>query len=171
MVSDFVRDKDAVTATLLACEIAAQAKEKNSSIYNRLLDLYVKHGFYKEHLVSLVKKGMEGAEEINQIMANLRANPLQKIGGSKVIRIEDYSTGKAQNMKTGTFETMDVPASNVLIYHTEDGSKIAARPSGTEPKIKFYISVQLPMAKAEDFDLITENLDQKIKLIVKDMKI
>jgi len=171
MVSDFVRDKDAVTATLLACEIAAQAKEKNSSIYNRLLDLYVKHGFYKEHLVSLVKKGMEGAEEINQIMANLRANPLQKIGGSKVIRIEDYSTGKAQNMKTGTFETMAVPASNVLIYHTEDGSKIAARPSGTEPKIKFYISVQLPMAKAEDFDLITENLDQKIKLIVKDMKI
>lgn len=171
MVSDFVRDKDAVTATLLACEIAAQAKENKSSIYNRLLDLYVKHGFYKEHLVSLVKKGIEGAEEIKQIMADLRANPLQKIAGSNVIRIEDYSTGKAQNMKTGTFEMMHVPASNVLIYHTEDGSKIAARPSGTEPKIKFYISVQLPMAKAEDFDLITEKLDQKIKVIVKDMEI
>jgi len=171
MISDFVRDKDAVTATLLACEIAAQAKENKSSIYNRLIDLYVKHGFYKEHLVSLVKKGIEGAEEIKQIMANLRENPLQKIAGSNVLRIEDYSTGKAQNTQEGTFKIMDVPASNVLIYYTEDGSKIAARPSGTEPKIKFYISVQLPMKRAEDFDTISEKLDQKIQVIVKDLEI
>nr|MBA3986032.1 phospho-sugar mutase [Flavobacteriales bacterium] len=169
LVGDFVRDKDAVTATLLACEIAAQAKEQNSSVYERLLGLYKKHGLYKEHLVSLVRKGIEGAEEIKQRMIHLRANPLQKIGGSNVISIEDYSISRAENRLTGTFENLDIPASNVLIYITEDGTKIAARPSGTEPKIKFYISVNHPLQSIEDMSKVSSKLDEKIIRIVKSL--
>ncbi|GHC52945.1 phospho-sugar mutase [Ulvibacter litoralis] len=141
MVGGFVRDKDAVTATLLACEIAAQQKEADSSIYEYLQEIYAQTGFYKEHLISLVKKGKKGAEEISEIMKNLRENPYTEIAGSPVIRIEDYDANTAINVLKGVSEPLNIPKSNVLIYYTEDGSKIAARPSGTEPKIKFYISV------------------------------
>ncbi|PKA83921.1 phosphomannomutase [Ulvibacter sp. MAR_2010_11] len=141
MVGDFVRDKDAVTATLLACEIAAQKKASGSSLFRYLQEIYSRVGFHKEHLVSLVKKGKKGAEEISEIMKQLRSNPYDQIAGKKVLKIEDYQTGVAKNILGGTSEIMDIPKSNVLIYYTEDGSKIAARPSGTEPKIKFYISV------------------------------
>ena len=141
MVGDFVRDKDAVTATLLACEIAAQQKNTGSSLYAYLQNIYDQLGFYKEHLISVVKKGKKGAEEISEIMKNLRENPFSEIAGSKVIRIEDYSENKALNVMTETSEILNIPLSNVLIYYTEDGSKVAARPSGTEPKIKFYLSV------------------------------
>jgi phosphomannomutase len=142
MVGDFVRDKDAVTATLLACEIAAQQKEKGSSLYEYLQEIFKETGYFQEHLVSLVKKGKKGAEEISGIMKQLRENPFTEIAGSTVVRLEDYNTGIRKNLTTGTSEKMDIPQSNVLIYYTEDGSKIAARPSGTEPKIKFYMSVQ-----------------------------
>jgi phosphomannomutase len=140
MVGDFVRDKDAVTAALLACEIAANAKSKGSSFYNQLLEIYTKHNFYKEHLIAIVKKGMDGAEQIKQIMVDLRNNPFTEIDGSKVKFLCDYQSSIQKNLITGEETVMDTPKSNVLIYHTQDGTKIAARPSGTEPKIKFYFS-------------------------------
>ena len=167
MVGDFVRDKDAVTASLLACEMAAQLKEIGKTLFDYLIDLFTKHGVYKEHLVSLVKKGIEGAEEIKQMMVDLRARPLQEIAGLKVIVVDDYQTGISKNLITGKEETIDIPKSNVLIYTTEDGSKIAARPSGTEPKIKFYISVNLPLDKASEYEKVSEKLDKKIELILK----
>ena len=137
MVGDAVRDKDAVAATLLICEVAAQAKASGSSVYKELTNLYVDHGFYKEHLVSLTKKGMDGLQAINQMMIDLRENPLKEINGQRVIMVEDYQSSIAKNLLSGEELTMDIPKSNVLIYYTEDGSKICARPSGTEPKIKF----------------------------------
>lgn len=167
MVSDFVRDKDAVTATLLACEMAAQYKENGKTLFDYLIELFITHGFYKEHLVSLVKKGIEGAEEIKQMMINLRENPISEIAGSKVTVIEDYKTGISKNLITGKEEKIDIPASNALIYYTEDGSKIAARPSGTEPKIKFYISVNLPLDKASEYEIVSEKLDEKIGALLK----
>ena len=145
MVGDFVRDKDAVTSALLACEIAAAAKAGGSSFYDTLLELYTKHSFYKERLVSFTKKGMDGAEQIKQIMIDLRKNPLTHIDGSKVTFVNDYEASTEKNMITGEEKIMELPKSNVLIYHTEDGTKVAARPSGTEPKIKFYFSVQSPL--------------------------
>jgi phosphoglucomutase len=162
MVGDFVRDKDAVTATLLACEIAAQKKQAGSSVYGYLQQLYKEYGYYLEQLVSMVKKGKKGEEEIIEMMRSLRENPLSSIDGSKVIRIEDYQSGKATNLTDGTVTEMDMPRSNVLIYFTEDGSKIAARPSGTEPKIKFYISVN-EKAEEEHYDIA--KLQQKIERI------
>ncbi|MDC1325670.1 phospho-sugar mutase [Ulvibacter sp.] len=154
MVGDFVRDKDAVTATLLACEIAAIQKEKGSGIYAYLQNIYKEVGYYKEHLISVVKKGKRGAEEISEIMKNLRSNPYLDIAGSKVVRIEDYSKNEAYNVEEGISEKLNIPLSNVLIYSTEDGSKIAARPSGTEPKIKFYISVN-----AEKKEMLQKKID------------
>ncbi|WP_420574024.1 phospho-sugar mutase [Kordia sp.] len=171
MTGDFVRDKDAVTAALLACEIATQAKANGSSFYASLIDMYVAHGFYKEKLVSLVKKGMDGAAEIKQIMVDLRENPLTTIDGSKVVRIEDYQTSVSTDTEAGTTTTISVPKSNVLIYYTADGTKIAARPSGTEPKIKFYFSVNLPLANKADFAKVEQQLDAKIDRIVQEMKL
>ena len=154
MVGDFVRDKDAVTATLLACEIAAIQKEKGSSVYAYLQNIYNEIGYYKEHLISVVKKGKKGAEEISEIMKNLRSNPYLEIAGSKVVRIEDYSKDEVVNVDDGVSEKLNIPLSNVLIYITKDGSKIAARPSGTEPKIKFYISVN-----AEKQEILQKKID------------
>ncbi|WP_269223592.1 phospho-sugar mutase [Flavobacterium sp. IMCC34518] len=166
MVGDAVRDKDAVAATLLVCEIAAQAKAKGSSVYNTLLQYYVDFGFYKEHLVSITKKGMEGLAEINQMMVDLRENPLKEINGQRVVMLEDYKSSIAKNLFTGEEETMDIPKSDVLIYYTEDGSKICARPSGTEPKIKFYISVNTQLESVADFTRVEEVLNEKIKNII-----
>ena len=171
MVGDFVRDKDAVTATLLACEIAATAKAAGSSFFRELLKAYVKYGFFKEYLISLVKKGISGSEEIKQMMVNLRENPLKTIGGERVTMIEDYQSSKAQNQITGEVKEIDIPKSNVLIYYTEKGTKIAARPSGTEPKIKFYFSVNAPLAKVEDYKTVEAQLDAKIKGIVEELKL
>lgn len=171
MVGDFVRDKDAVTATLLACEIAATAKASGSSFYKELLKAYVTYGFYKEYLISLVKKGISGSEEISLMMKNLRENPLKEINGEKVTMVEDYQTSKARNILTGEVEDIDIPKSNVLIYYTENGTKIAARPSGTEPKIKFYFSVNTPLSSVEKFKETEKVLDEKIKAIVNDLKL
>jgi len=171
IVGDFVRDKDAVTATLLACEIAAQAKAIGSSFYKELIQLYIKHGLYKERLISVTKKGIEGAEKIKQMMINFRKNPLVEINGSKVVRLEDYQTSIAKNIISDEEETINIPKSNVLIYYTEDGSKIALRPSGTEPKIKFYISVNTTLDSVAEFIKTEAVLEEKINAIIKDMNL
>ena len=171
MVGDFVRDKDAVTSTLLLCELAAQAKANASSLYQELLKLYVKYGFYKEYLISLTKKGMDGAQEIKQMMIDLRENPLKEIDGERVVMIEDYQSSTAKNMFTGEEEALTLPKSNVLIYYLEDGTKICARPSGTEPKIKFYFSVNSTLDKVEDAREVEAVLDQKIRNIVQEMNL
>ncbi|WP_033961573.1 phospho-sugar mutase [Psychroserpens jangbogonensis] len=171
MVGDFVRDKDAVTSTLLACEIAAQAKDKGISVYKELIELYLEHGFYKERLVAITKKGIEGAQEIKQMMVDARENPLQEVNGSKVIRIEDYQLSIVKDFSTGKETTIDIPKSNVLIYYTEDGSKIALRPSGTEPKIKFYISVNTTLDNVSAFNVTEQKLEARIDAILRDMKL
>ena len=171
MVGEFVRDKDAVTSTLLACEIAAQAKAKGSSFYKELIQLYIDNGFYKERLISLTKKGIEGAQEIKQMMIDARKNPLSVINNSKVTRIEDYQLSIAKNFINNTEEAINIPKSNVLIYYTEDGSKIALRPSGTEPKIKFYISVNSELDNVSAFETTEQKLESKIDAIIKDMKL
>lgn len=171
MVGDFVRDKDAVTSTLLACEIAAQSKANDSSFYQELIALYAKYGLFKERLVSLTKKGIEGAQEIKQMMIDARENPLKEVNGSKVVRVEDYQLSIAKNLITGTEDSIDIPKSNVLIYHTEDGSQIALRPSGTEPKIKFYISANTPLDSVENFKTTEAKLESKIDVMLKDMNL
>ena len=171
MVGDFVRDKDAVTATLLACEIAADAKSKGSSMYQELLQIYVDHSLYKEHLISLVKKGMDGAEQIAQMMVDLRENPVTEIDGSKVNYVFDYEASTKTNLLTGTVETIEIPKSNVLIYETTDGTKVAARPSGTEPKIKFYFSVKSKLDAIENAKKAEAALDAKIQRIIVEMKL
>ena len=171
MVGDFVRDKDAVTATLLACEIAASAKANGSSMYQELLQIYVDNNFYKEHLISLVKKGMDGAQQIAQMMVDLRENPVAEIDGSKVTFVYDYDASTKTNLLTNKVENIDVPKSNVLIYHTEDGTKVAARPSGTEPKIKFYFSVKNELCCIEKAKEVEASLDAKIQRIIAEMKL
>ena len=171
MVGDFVRDKDAVTSALLACEIAAAAKSNGSSFYDSLLELYAKHSFYKERLVSFTKKGMDGAAQIKQIMIDLRKNPLTHIDGSKVTHVNDYDASTEKNMNTGEVKIMNLPKSNVLIYHTEDGTKVAARPSGTEPKIKFYFSVQSQLDSVENAIEKEQELEAKIDRIITEMAI
>ena len=171
MVGDAVRDKDAVAATLLICEVAAQAKANGSSVYKELHKLYVEHGFYKEHLVSLTKKGIDGLAAINQMMVDMRTNPLKEINGERVVMMEDYKSSTARNLFTNEVETMNIPKSDVLIYYTEDGSKIAARPSGTEPKIKFYVSVNTKIKSVNEINETEVFLDKKIKNILEDLKI
>ncbi len=171
MVGDSVRDKDAVASTLLVCEIAAIAKAKGSSVYNELLQLYVDHGFYKEHLISLTKKGIEGAIEIKQMMVDLRENPIKELNGQRVVMVEDYLSSTAKNLLTGEDEPLLVPKSDVLIYYTEDGSKIAARPSGTEPKIKFYVSVNTNVGSVDEIPDAEAYLDEKIRNILTDLNI
>lgn len=171
MVGDFVRDKDAVTSTLLACEIATIAKQNGNSFYEELLNIYVKHNFYKEHLISIVKKGMDGAQQIQQMLSDMRQNPLTEIDSETVEFLCDYQSGIKKNLITGEESTMDIPKSNVLIYHTEKGTRVAARPSGTEPKIKFYFSVNTPLDTIENARKIENKLDEKIQRIIKEMKL
>lgn len=171
MVGDFVRDKDAATSTLLACEIAAQMKSNGSSFYEKLLELYTQFGLYREELISLVKKGIDGEMKIKQMMIDLRENPLQEIDGEKVVLIEDYLASTAKNLQENSEHTLNIPKSNVLIYYTEQGTKIAARPSGTEPKIKFYISVNTELASVEGFEKSNRELGEKITRIKSDLKV
>ncbi|MHA6280759.1 phospho-sugar mutase [Salinimicrobium sp. CAU 1759] len=173
MVGDFVRDKDAVTSTLLACEIAAQMKTEGKSLYTKIVDLYVKYGFYKEDLVSLVKKGIDGAEQIKNMMIDLREHPLSEIAGEKVVLVEDYQSSKSFNYSSIETEisTLEVPKSNVLIYYTENGTKVAARPSGTEPKIKFYISVNASLDTVENYGKVNQELSDKIEAIKSELKL
>ena len=171
MVGDFVRDKDAITSALLACEIVAEAKANNSSFYEELLKLYVEHGFYKERLISITKKGIEGEHEIKQMMIDARETPFETLAGSKVVSIEDYQSSESNDLTAGHKSVIDIPKSNVLIYYTEDGSKIALRPSGTEPKIKFYISVNATLDNINNAEEVEQVLENKIDDILKDMKL
>lgn len=171
MVGDFVRDKDAVTATLLACEIAAKMKAEGKTIYEKLLELYTQYGLYREELISLVKKGIQGEKEIKQMLIDLRENPWEEIDGEKVVLVEDYKTSIAKNTQNYTEEKIDVPKSNVLIYYTENGTKIAARPSGTEPKIKFYISVNSDLDIVENYAAEDQKLSDKIARIKEELKL
>ncbi len=171
MVGDAVRDKDAVAACLLVCEIAAQAKAAGSSLYKELINLYLDFGFYKEHLISLTKKGKEGLIEINQMMVDLRDNPMETINGQRVVCIEDYQSTTARDLINNETFDLDIPKSNVLIYYLEDGTKICARPSGTEPKIKFYFSVNAILEEATDFEEANHFLDTKIQNIITEMKL
>jgi phosphomannomutase len=171
MVGDFVRDKDAVTATLLACEVAAYAKQHGSSFYKELLNIYKTHRFYKEHLISITKKGMDGAAEIQKMLSDMRNNPLTVIDGEKIESLTDYQASTSKNLITGKITNIDLPASNVLIYQTESGTRIAARPSGTEPKIKFYFSVNTSFDNDKNAADIEDQLDRKIERIIKEMKL
>lgn len=171
MVGQFVRDKDAITASLLAFEIAAFAKAKGSSFYEELINCYLQFGFYKERLISFTKKGAEGAAAIQNMMEELRKNSPTAINNSKVIGVEDYKIACAYNARTGAQETLTVPKSDVLIFYTEDGSKIAARPSGTEPKIKFYLSVNAPLARKADFEKTETLLEARLDAIANAMNL
>jgi len=169
MVGDFVRDKDAITSGLLAAEIASEAKSNGSSFFIELLKLYQQYGFYKEALVSLVKKGIEGQKVIKKMMKEFRENPPQSFNNSPVVRIEDYLISTAKNLTDNTIEELKVEKSNVLIFYTAEGSKIAIRPSGTEPKIKFYFSVRQSLNKLEDYKKVEMELDRKIKNLKNDL--
>jgi phosphomannomutase len=171
MVGDAVRDKDAVAAILLVSEIAAQAKASGSSLYQELLNLYIDFGCYKEHLISITKKGIEGANEIKQMMIDLRENPLKEINGQRVICIEDYQASVGKDFMNNEEFEIHIPKSNVLIYYLEDGSKICARPSGTEPKIKFYFSVNRVLDTIENAESVEKELDNKIAGIISAMKL
>jgi len=171
MVGDKVRDKDAVASTLLVCEIAAIAKAAGSSLYQELLNLYVDYGYYKEHLISITKKGKDGAEEIANMMTQLRNQPLKEIAGERVVFIEDYQSSVATNLFSNETEPLFLPKSNVLIYYLEDGSKICARPSGTEPKIKFYFSTNTMIESVDEIKDADDYLQHKIDQIINDMKL
>ena len=171
MVGNAVRDKDAVGAILLMCEIAAQAKEKRGSVYKELEQMYVDFGFYKEHLISITKKGIEGASLIKQMMVDMREKPVSEINGQRVIMVEDYQNSTARNLLTNETETLFIPKSDVLIYYLEDGSKICARPSGTEPKIKFYFSVNTAIETLDEIPAAEAFLDSKIANIISEMQL
>ncbi|NIJ46461.1 phosphoglucomutase [Wenyingzhuangia heitensis] len=171
MISDFVRDKDAVTSCLLACEMVAHAKANGTTLYQQLLDIYKEHGFYKESLISITKKGMDGAAQIQQMIADFRANPFQEIVGSKVKYVCDYESSIQKNLITGEETTINVPKSNVLIYHTEDGTKLCVRPSGTEPKIKFYFGVKGELNNINQAQEVEAQLDQKINNIIETLQL
>jgi phosphoglucomutase len=169
MVGDFVRDKDAVTATLLACELVAEAKSNGTSFFDVLLETYVKLGCFQERLVSLVKKGKSGAEEIESIMDRFRKDPPKDIDGSPIRFIEDYATAVRTLVKAQEKEMIPLPKANVLIFIAEDGTRVAARPSGTEPKIKFYVSVNTPLNSTRDYRTTKDQLDQKMDRILAEL--
>ena len=171
MIGDKVRDKDAISAVALLCEMAAYEKNKGRSLYDKLIDLNVQYGFYKEHLISITKKGMDGQQQIADMMAGFRDNPPKTLAGADVVQLLDYELKKGKNLKTGEEWEIKLPKSNVLQFVLVDGSKISARPSGTEPKIKFYFSVNTKLKSAGEFDKINAALDEKIKAIISDMNL
>jgi phosphoglucomutase len=171
MIGSEIRDKDAVSAVALLCEMAAYEKNKGRSLFDKLIDLYVEYGFYLEHLISITKKGMNGQAEIAAMMEGYRNQPPASINGSAVVQLLDYQLQKGRNLKTGEEWPIRLPKSNVLQFVLEDGSKISARPSGTEPKIKFYFSVHTALRAADAFDAAHEQLKSRIRGIIQDMKL
>ena len=171
MVGSKLRDKDAVAAVAILCEMAAYEKDKGRLLYDKLIDLYVQYGFYKEHLISITKKGMNGQKEIAAMMESYRNNPPKKINGSPVVQLLDYEMRKGRNLQSGEDWEIRLPKSNVLQFILADGSKISARPSGTEPKIKFYFSVNTNLENAESFDKTEKDLNDRIQGIIKDLKL
>jgi phosphoglucomutase len=171
MIGDFVRDKDAVATCAMIAEVAAYAANQRKSIFDILIDIYMEFGFYKESLSSVTKKGKAGAEEIQKMMENFRSNPPESINKSKVVLVKDYQTSKETDLVNKTETKIDLPKSNVLQYFTADGSKISMRPSGTEPKIKFYFGVKDQLNSREEYVAVNKKLDEKIEAIIKDMKL
>ena len=171
MVGDFVRDKDAVSACSMIAEITAWAADQGKTFFDVLCDLYTEYGFYKEGLLSVVRKGKSGAEEIQEMMRQYRQNPPKEIYGSPVIRINDIKAHTSTDMLTGKVDTIDLPSSNVLQFFTQDGCKVTVRPSGTEPKIKFYFGVKGQLKSKADFDNAIQALDAKIESIKKSMQL
>jgi phosphoglucomutase len=168
---DYVRDKDAVASCALAAEVAAWAKNNGKSLYAQLIDIYLEYGLYKERLINIVRKGKEGADEIKAMMTGYRNNSPKTINKSRVIRIDDYETLVSTNCITGEKKKIDLLRSDVLQFFLEDGSKISIRPSGTEPKIKFYFSVNTKLESAGKFEETDNFLDQRISGIIKDMEL
>jgi phosphoglucomutase len=171
MIGDKLRDKDAVSAVAILCEMAAYEKNKGRTLYDKLIDLYLQFGFYKEFLISITKKGMDGQKQIADMMASYRNNPPETINNSPVVHLLDYQTSQGKNLKTGETWKIELPVSNVLQFILEDGSKISARPSGTEPKIKFYFSVHEKLKSRAAFDATDELLQKRIEAIIADMKL
>jgi phosphoglucomutase len=171
MIGDKIRDKDGISAVALLCEMAAYEKEKGRSLFEKMVDLYVQYGYYKENLISITKKGMDGQAQIAAMMEAYRNNPPKTINGSPVVQLLDYELSKGTNPQNGDSWVIDLPKSNVLQFILEDGSIISARPSGTEPKIKFYFSVNGKLNSAADFDQVNAAMDEKIKAVIADMKL
>lgn len=168
LIGDAVRDKDAVASCAMIAELTAYAKDKGLSLFDMLIEIYKQFGFYYEGLISLTKKGKTGAEEIQQMMADFRANPPKKLAGSVVTRMDDYKALTTTNLVDGSVVaipsgTMGIEPSNVLQFFTEDGTKFTCRPSGTEPKIKFYVGVRGNLMRNEDFDAVYDSLKEKVK--------
>lgn len=171
MIGDQVRDKDAVSAVALLCEMAAYEKDKGRSLYQKLLDLYVEYGCFQEHLISITKKGMNGQKEIAEMMESFRSNPPKVLGGVGVKTLLDYQLQTGTNLADSSTFTIDLPKSNVLQFVLEDGSKVSARPSGTEPKIKFYFSVNAPLDSADNYETVKAGLDARIQAMITDMNL
>jgi phosphoglucomutase len=169
LVGDFVRDKDAIGAAVLLAEAAAEAKSRGSSFYEELVQLYIKHGYYLERLIALTRKGKSGLEEIRQMIENLRAKPPVTLGGSEVVELLDYKTGKRTDLKSGSITPIGLPSSNFIQFITAAGDKVTARPSGTEPKIKFYFSVREDLDSIADFAQLTKKLNTKIDQMVREL--
>ena len=168
MVGDFVRDKDAITSALVACELGSECKAKGITLVDYLINCYIKYGFYKEKLISIEKKGAEGLKEISLIMNKLRNSKIDTLDGSKLVSIKDFQSSKEINQTNGEINNLDFPKSNVLIFESKDGTTVAARPSGTEPKIKFYFSVNTSLKSKEDFIAVNEILENKIDNLTKE---
>jgi phosphoglucomutase len=166
---DLVRDKDAVLSCVLIAEMCAWAKDQGKSLYDVLQDIHLEFGFYLEDLISITKKGMSGAEEIAKMMEDLRSNPPKKLAGSEVLTLRDYKLGKVTNLTNGSQNGTGLPSSNVLQFETADGTVVTARPSGTEPKIKFYFSVNAKLNDKADYDAVRDALKSKIKAIQADL--
>ena len=171
MISDFVRDKDAITASLFSCEIANYLKQNGSSIFNNLIDIYIKHGLYKEDLVSITKKGKEGKIEIENIIDGFKNNPPKKIGESEVISIYNYEKSQKLDLKTNRVSKINLPKSNVIEFNTANGTKVILRPSGTEPKIKMYISVNINLVSKEEYLEKNTFLNDRIKAIIEEINL
>jgi len=171
MIGSKIRDKDAVSAVALLCEMAAYEKNKGKSLYDKLIEIYVQYGLYKESLISITKKGMDGQKQIAGMMEGYRANPPKDINGVAVAQLLDYELRKGTNLQTGETWNIELPKSNVLQFILADGSKISARPSGTEPKIKFYFSMNTQLSSAAEFEKVYADLDKKVAGIITDMKL
>ena len=171
MIGSLIRDKDAVSAVALLCEMAAYEKSKGRSLFDKLIELYIDYGFYYESLISITKKGMNGQKEIADMMENYRQQPPKELAGARVVQLLDYQLQKSTNLLTGEQQPIALPKSNVLQFITADGSKISARPSGTEPKIKFYFSVNAPLSHKEAYETILGELKTKIDQIIRDMQL
>lgn len=171
MIGDKIRDKDGVSAVALLCEMAAYEKEKGRSLYEKMIDLYVQYGFYKEHLISITKKGMDGQQQIAAMMEGFRKNPPTTINGKQVVMMMDYQLQVQKNLQDGGEWKLELPKSNVLQFVLEDMTFISARPSGTEPKIKFYFSVNDTLSSASEYDAVNEKLEARIKAVIADLNL